>query len=263
MYHNAYTPDVSNNPFINDPTNPQSRFPDLSRISSPPAQQWYQAPSDANYVGYQAPPMYQQPTNQGYPTNYLTPGSLSPGLVQQPTGAPFRPTSTFGQQLAANISGSSYGYLQGQPTGQQQNVYHPAQQQLQNNPGYIAQFDPYASLGQAWDNPRQPSIQSQATQNPSSSSIGTITTSTSPSGVPHPREYLRTHKAEVEAWDNYAWKQLLNSFDFLKQAWEGHTKELEGRIGQLQAQLHGAMYPGQIQQEGGRLQGVCFFHAFC
>ena len=104
----------------------------------------------------------------------------------------------------------------------------------------------------------QPAAQSVNTQNNPSPTYSGFTTSTSPTGNSHPREYLRTHKAEIESWDGYAWQQLLNSFDNLKAAWEGRAKELEGKIGQLQMQLQygGAYYPAQIQQEQARLQGL-------
>jgi hypothetical protein len=273
MYSNGYeTPEITNNPFINDPSNPQSRYPDISGTLSPPNggqyTQWPQHDISQNWAGnpvqqrglYQQSSYQQQQQPQQHNPGYgQQPGYLSPGSPQA-TGMPFQPTSSFGQQLAANISGSSYGYLQGQTPGQQTG-YNTAQQQTQNNPGYIAQFDPYASVGQGWDgqatpSQNQPQFQSQPPHTPVG---GGAYTATSPSGNQHPREYIRTHKAEIEAWDNYAWKQLLGSFDILKDSWEARTKELGGKIGQLQNQLQyggGGYYPGQIQQEGSRLQGV-------
>ncbi|KAF5382102.1 hypothetical protein D9615_004333 [Tricholomella constricta] len=262
MYNNGYgAPEITNNPFINDPRNPQSRFPDLSTMSDSQTQ-WLQPPSNANPAGYHQgtyqQPLYQQQSqlspDYAQPTRLMSPG-FSPGIAPQPTGIPFQPTSAFGQQLAANISGTSYGYLQGQ-AGQQhpQQQYHPVQQQLQS-PTYVAQFDPYASIGQGWNGEAQPHNQMQNT----TAGGGPVSTSASSSGNPHPREYLRTHKAEIEAWDTYAWKQLLNAFDALKESWEGRTKELGGKISQLQSQLQyggGGYYIGQIQQEGLRLQGL-------
>jgi len=269
MYNNGYgSPEITNNPFINDPSNPQTRFPDISASSPPIGQftQWLQPGMNDNSTGYQAQQqgMYQQPSyqqqqpqhfNSGY--SQQSGGYLSPGVPPQQTGMPFQPTSSFGQQLAANLSGSSYGYLQGQPQGQSQSGYNPAQQQLQNNPGYIAQFDPYSMIGQGWDGQPPSQVQNQS-QNPQSP-VGGSYTATSPSGSLHPREYIRTHKAEIEAWDIYAWKQLLGAFDTLKDSWEARTKELGGKINQLQTQLQyggGGYYPGQIQQEGSRLQGL-------
>ena len=236
----------SNNPFANDANNPHTRFPDISSLASPASLQ----DPNQEYRGYLPP--------QTSPTFGNQPGYFGQGILQQPTGAPFQPSSAFGQQLAANISGSSYGYLNGQSTGAGQNGYNPAQEQLRNNSNYIAQFDPYASLGQGWNASPQSSPQSLTSPPVWSPTSGSPATSTSQTGDPHPREYLRTHKSGLEAWDRSTWDQLLNVFDSLKNAWEGRAKELEERIGQLQMQYIGAYHPTQIQQESARLQGVGF-----
>ncbi|KAG5644387.1 hypothetical protein DXG03_008615 [Asterophora parasitica] len=261
MYNNGYgAPEITNNPFINDPRTPQTRFPDLSTVSGGQSQ-WPQAPSSAGTQGFQQNGMYQAPMQmQQQPQPQLSPtGYLSSGIASHPTGATFRPTSSFGQQLAANISGTSYGYLQGQSgqQAQQQQQYHPVQQQLQS-PSYVAQFDPYASIGNGWNGEVQSQNQMQQNNAAAGGLLSSPSTSTSPSGNPHPREYLRTHKSEIEAWDTFAWKQLLNAFDALKEAWEGRTKELTGKITQLQTQVQygGGYYTQQIQQEGLRLQGL-------
>ncbi|KAF8896378.1 hypothetical protein BD779DRAFT_581384 [Infundibulicybe gibba] len=216
---------------------------------------------------YSAPQMQQQ--YQQYQQQPSSPTSYGGGYPSQG----FQPTSSFGQQLAAHVSGSSYGYLQGQQNAgmQPQTGYNPVQQQLQSNPGYVAQFDPYASIGQGWDGQSQPQNQTQnqnqntqmqnqhMIQSPTQRSGGNSLTSTSPSGNPHPREYIRTHKAEIESWDTYAWKQLLGAFDNLKDSWEVRKNELGAKVGQLQRQLQqggGGYYPGQIQQEAARLQGL-------
>ena len=271
MYNNAYTGSAfTNNPFINDPTNAQSRFPDLSNTSptiSNQYTQWLQPALNPNPTAHltQQPGLYQQPQQrqqqqqQQQPQQYgpsFQSGYVTPGSPQQQIGISFQPSSSFGQQLAANMSGSSYGYLQGdgQP---QENGYSPAQQQLQS-PGYIAQFDPYASTGQGWEGQNQP--QNQVQSHPATGGYSTSASATSPSGDPHPRDYIRSHKLEIEAWDSYAWKQLLSTFDALKNSWDGRTKELEMKVAQLQQQVAyggGGYYFSQIQQEGARLQGVC------
>lgn len=261
-------PELTNNPFINDPSNPQTRFPDISggSTSSSPAPQNSQYTSwlpgggglTTNLTGY-SPQQYQQqqiPFQQQQQPLYN--GAYSngmQGLVPQPTNQLFQPSSSFGQQLVGQVNGSSYGYLQGVQT-QAQPSYNPVQQQLQS-PTYLAQFDPYASIGQGWEG--QPN-QSQSTMtSPTQSSFAN-----SPTGHPHPREYIRQRKAELESWDTYAWKQMLGAFEALKDAWEARKKELGGMIGQLQTQLQyntaGPYYASQIQQEGSRLQGVSSFH---
>ncbi|KAF7330552.1 hypothetical protein MVEN_02495100 [Mycena venus] len=258
---------TANNPFVSDP---QSRYPDLN---SPPAHDpssaqftnWLQpgAHSPMGMQNQQQPPFQQQQFQQFTPSpgGYL-PQQAGYGAPQSPSG--FQPTSSFGQQLAGQVNGSSYGYLQGQNTAVSPG-YNPVQQQLQNNPGYIAQFDPYASIGQGWDGsmsqPQQPQQQQQQPQGQPSHMAQGVTSpgafSTSPTGQMHPREYLRQHKAEVESWDTHAWKQLLGAFEALKDAWEARKKEIEGNITQLQQQMqYGGYYAGQIQQEIARLQAM-------
>ena len=266
MYNNDYsTPAFTNNPFINDPTNVQSRFPDLSSSPSPSNNtqytKWLQPAPNPNATSYLTQPtsLYQQQQQQQYGS--AQPGYFLSGSPQQQTSLPFQPSSSFGQQMAANISGTSYGYLQGQAQPQQ-TEYNPVQQQLQS-PTYIAQFDPYAPIAQGWDGLGQPQSQGQTPS--TTSGYSTSPSSTSPSGDLHPRVYIRNHKLELEAWDSYAWKQLLNSFDALKNSWDGRTKDLESQVAQLQQQLAyngGGYYFGQIQQEGARLQGVRF-HPLC
>ncbi|KAG6873944.1 hypothetical protein C0995_008983 [Termitomyces sp. Mi166 len=276
MYNNAFgSPPITNNPFISDLTNAQSRFPDLSTGSATQSP-WPQAPTNAGMGYQQSQGMFQQPSFQqqqpqlspGYTssTGYLS-SNPSQGIAPQSTGLPFQPTSSFGQQLAASMNGTSYGYVQRQTAPPQQQSYQPVQQQLQS-PGYISQFDPYASVGQGWSGeshmqtPMQQNQSFQVQQNqsyPQTQGNSLVNTSSSLSGVLHPREYLRTHKGEIEAWDAYAWKQLLSSFDSLKEAWEGRAKELEGKATQLSMQLqygNAGYHPAQVQQEGARLQGL-------
>jgi hypothetical protein len=209
--------------------------------------------------------MYQYSTqpSQGAGVNMDTPPAYVD--IHPPIQSQFQPSSAFGQQLVSpTISGSGYGYLQGQNsayTGSSgSSSLNAAQQQIQNNPGYIAQFDPYASIGQGWEGQTQPQTQTQNQgqgqgQGPNSFSIAPQNSS-----GPHPRDYIRAHKAELEVWDAYAWKQLMNTFDTLKGAWDVRKTELEGKVAQLQNQMQyggGAyFYPGQMQQEQGRLQEV-------
>lgn len=258
--YSTYSQQLSNNPFINasDPTHASSRFPDISSPVDPNSQ--YTSWNDTSVL-QQQPALYQPQQQPQYIAGGYSSPPLSPGS-QYPVGSTgFQPTSSFGQQLGAHISGSSYGYLNGQPQQQQQQQqpqsgYYPApQQQLQPNQAYLSQFDPYGSLAQGWDG----SIQSQ----PQQSSGGHISTplagggGLSPYGDPHPRDYIRTHKAEIESWDSYAWKQFLNVFEALKKAWESRKMELAGRVEQLKMQMqYGGYYQAQIQQEGSRLHGL-------
>lgn len=274
---------LTNNPFIStDPA--QTRYPDLG---SPQFDQ--SAAQYAPHPGFQQQPMYTQQTSFSSPqlqqqysqSSFVDPSQNYTGMNPQPS-QPFQPSSYFGQQLAAatqtpNMSGTSYGYLQGQTTLSQPQQYTPVQQQLQNS-GYggVAQFDPYSAIAQGWDGSQavqqqqqqQQQVQQQQTQqygqmNPSTPALGSpapTTTAKGPKGDLHPREYIRTHKSEVEAWDSYAWKQLLNSFDALKDAWSARKQELVGKATALVQQLqYGGLqgyYAAQIEQEGARLKGL-------
>ncbi|KAK7050957.1 hypothetical protein VNI00_005069 [Paramarasmius palmivorus] len=281
MYNGYASPGPMNNPFSSDPNSAHNRFPDINTSPSPPNPQftsWMQQGSGSGYQSPQPQQQQQQQYQQYSPQSQFNPGGYgmqntggqqwgSMPMASQPTG--FQPTSSFGQQLASQISGSGYGYLQ-QQQQQQQQPYNPAQQQL-SSPGYnnVAQFDPYASIGQGWDgtNPNQNQNQNpqqfqqlSGPMSPVGSGSGFAgTTSRSVAGEVHPREYIRTHKAEIESWDTYAWKQLLNSFDSLKDAWQTRKKELEGKVAQLQLQVQysgGGYYAAQIQQEAARLQSL-------
>ncbi|KAK0204781.1 hypothetical protein DFS33DRAFT_1382678 [Desarmillaria ectypa] len=253
-YLKAIVAAITNNPFVIDPTNSENRFPDISGADhtnsqftswlQPGASSYQQQQEQQQQAGFlQQSPQY----NLGYSS---AGGYLSPVSPQQ--------TSSFGQlwmgqPVVSGTQGSSYGYLQGQTAQSQTQAYNPAQQQLQNNPGYIAQFDPYSSLSQGWDGSTTNSTPTQQPPPP------TPITPKSSTGFSHPREYLRTHKVELESWDTYAWKQLLGSFDVVKDAWEARKKELQNNIGQLQVQMQyggGGYHPAQIQQEIMRLQGL-------
>ncbi|KAF9052398.1 hypothetical protein BDZ89DRAFT_1088487 [Hymenopellis radicata] len=227
--YNGYATSAMNNPFAPDPSGPQSRFPDLNG-SAPTVPNQYGSWSQASPV-QQQPQQYIQQQQQ--PQQY---GAMSPtysGYMSPPQG------------LSPQQTSGSYSYLGAQP---QQPAYTPAQQQLQNNPGYVSQFDPYASIGQGWD-----------PASASSSSSTQPTTSPGPSGVSHPREYIRIHKAEIEAWDTYAWKQLIGAFDAVKDAWAAKKTEIEQKIQQFTMQMQyggGGYHPMQVQQEITRLQGL-------
>lgn len=233
-----------NNPFASQ-ASAHTRYPELSSD-----------PSSAHFTSWiqgQQSTEYQQSPQQSLSPQF---SPVSPPFTSPLQSPPFQPSSFFGQQLAAASGqlGTSYGYLQGQTTSAPQS-YNPVQQQL-NNPAYVSQFDPYSSVSQGWD------ASTTQTQQPTQQTGATSTAGTAPHNSHlHPREYLRTHKQEVDSWDAYAWKQLLNSFDALKDAWITRKREIEAQVTQLQLQMQygGGHYAPQIQQEGARLQSVCSF----
>ncbi|KAJ7066943.1 hypothetical protein C8F01DRAFT_1119706 [Mycena amicta] len=236
---------VANNPFA---PSAQSRYPDISSQSPVPNQ-----PQFTQWTGamQQSPGGFQPQQQPQFQLQQPQFGMMSPGV--QTSG--FQPASAFGQQLAAGqMTGSSYGYLHGQNPQAPSPAYNPVQQQLQSA-GYAAQFDPYASIGQGWDGAGpQPQPSNSNNLIPTSPT----TTSTSPAGHLHPREYIRVNKVGVESWDPVTWKQLLGTFDSLKDAWDSRKRDILGNVAQLQQQLPYAGYyaPGQLQQEIARLQAM-------
>ncbi|KAI0367779.1 hypothetical protein BV20DRAFT_970104 [Pilatotrama ljubarskyi] len=256
-------PELSNNPFIDHSSNALARFPDISASddfsgSSAQYTSWLNRPQtsalNTNQTGYF--PQTQGPTSpipqggyQPQPTGWAPGGSgfsqtqpqpqpqpqqppygqmMSPAPQQQMSAGPFQPSSSFGQQLVNHLNGA---YGPGvSPAPQQQQQYagypmspqygqgyqqgYPGQQQPQQPPQYLAEFDPYS--------------QNQGGQGGTPGGAG-------PGGQyagkrQHPREFVQTHKAELEAWDSYTWKQAQNSFEDLKSAWEARKTELEGRM---------------------------------
>ncbi|KAI6099773.1 hypothetical protein F5141DRAFT_1143492 [Pisolithus sp. B1] len=216
----------SNNPFLDDPSNPYTRFPDItasSSLQSPPqhSQAGYGTgyADNTQYQGQQYPywqQQQQQQQNSGqYPgqaqtqnqshfasTSY-TPQytNTSHQFMSQPTGAgfQFQPTGVFGQQA----SSQQYGYNN---DGLYSNQSYPQQ----FSPSYLSEFDPYAP---------------KASFSGSSGGNG-------PRGEQHPRDFLRSHKAELEAWDPYSWKQLINSCEALKDAWMIRKRHAESIVRQ-------------------------------
>ncbi|KAI0749770.1 hypothetical protein C8Q80DRAFT_1163858 [Daedaleopsis nitida] len=273
-------PELSNNPFIDHSANAMARYPDITGSDDPTTSQytsWLNRPStsalNTNTTGYfgqnQGPvspqgysggyqqQQQQQPQQatgwgQGQGSGFGQPQqsyaqSFSPQPQPQPqmSGMPFQPTSSFGQQLSAHQQqqypgyadmqspqyGPGQGYQQGFPAQQ-------AQPQMQQRPSYLAEFDP-----------GMPQI-------PAGSRAG--------SGMrgPHPREYVQSHKAELESWDSYSWKQVDNCLDGLKHAWEARKGELEARMkamggaGLFGAGSYGGIYGGGPAQQYAQLENM-------
>lgn len=296
------SPPLTNNPFIDHTASTTQRYPDISQPHNvvmngagaggggqqyPQFQQQHQLSQFQN----QMQPPQQQPWQTDMTMNSMSPMN-SAGMQPQPTG--YQMQSSFGQGA---VSGTSYNYLNStgqQPMQQQQTSYNPAQQQLQS-PSYLAQFDPYAGIGQGWGETTTTTTTITANVTPSSlSATGTGSsgggaqyfssshintpvpssnqpTSLSAAGDQHPREYIRIHKTLIESWDRFTWNTFLGLFEKLKSAWEARKSELDARVGvlntqvstlQMQTQAAGSLgYAGylqvqQYQQEASRIQGL-------
>ena len=225
-------PELSNNPFIDHPANALARYPDINGTDNPTGSSQFTSwmnPGNSSvnanptgFVGAGQPNGFgggyasvQQTGYPGSPVGGYAPqgvpyaGYSSP-VQGQPTGLPFQPTSSFGQQLAGQVN-SAYG--QAVPPQQQQYTGYPTsptygsaygysqqqpqQQQSQPRNAYLPEFDPYAqqsTQGSAQSGPPQSGSQYQSL---------------------HPRDFVRSNKQELESWDSYAWKQVRYISQFL------------------------------------------------
>ncbi|KAF9645973.1 hypothetical protein BDM02DRAFT_3156722 [Thelephora ganbajun] len=250
--YGSYNPppaELSNNPFLEHSSNPLTRYPDVGSFTSstnPQFTPWIGQsngiPQQQGYNTYGPQPTQQQYTGGwgGSPT-YQTQGLGYPYPQQTGSGIRFQPSSSFGQQLSSAVESGGLvqgglGYQQqpqqqfGGMPGQIQIPPTPYQQTGITGPGYLSEFDPYAATGQgSWDGQQQPQQQSYGTQN------GGLTNGGALNSQPdlHPREVIRKYKTELEAWDTYAWKQLMNSLESLKKAWEKRMYELDVRMKQV------------------------------
>jgi hypothetical protein len=259
--YNSPPAELSNNPFLEHSSNPLTRYPEIGSSTSPANSQFTSwigqpngVPQQQGYNTYGPQPTQQQ-YNAGWggsPT-YQTQGYVSPPQ-QTNSGMRFQPSSSFGQQLSSAME--TGGFIQGgagyqqQPQQQQQqqfatgygtpNGYNtnggmpgqiqipptPYQQTGITGPGYLPEFDPYATIGQrSWDGQQQPQQQQQSYGNHDRGPSNGGALNSQPD--PHPREVIRKYKTELEAWDTYAWRQLMNSLEFL----EGGVGAEDARVG--------------------------------
>lgn len=249
MYHNnpwgpsSDTSIPANNPYLD--SSAANRFPALdtseqsfgspspysSQLSSSSLSQFSQSPysaqqSQPQYTQWNSLPQPQSPaSNQGGFQSYLA----APQQQYQPSGF-----ASYGQQFGQQAYG---GQLQLQPPPQLQAQYtgyiqnqqpsvSPQPQQYQQS--IISQFDPYSGSGGSDGSTNGWSGQ---TRNQS----GTPTSPTQPqrlgpSGQQHPRQFIQSHKVELESWNSATWQQAINTVDELKRSWERRRKELQNHL---------------------------------
>ncbi|BGO93517.1 hypothetical protein NBRC10512_007471 [Rhodotorula toruloides] len=100
-----------------------------------------------------------------------------------------------------------YGYQQPQYTGMQsyQPSYSPAP------PPPVQDLDPYSSLSSS-------SFASSSPAPSSNQQAGSLLAV--PQTQSHPRDYVQENRAQLMSWDEYAWRQLDNRIDALREAWQ-------------------------------------------
>ncbi|KAA1467482.1 hypothetical protein DENSPDRAFT_832545 [Dentipellis sp. KUC8613] len=278
--------DISNNPFLDRTTSVTSRFPNIgpNQAPSPTNPQyasWLQTQSGtpgsgygtansgfvaSNQTGYPGGFQQQAQMPQGYtnPSSQWGVSAQQTGYAQPSSPTGFQPTSSFGQQITAQQTGYP-SYQQQQQQQQQQYTGYPqqgyggygyAQQQQQQPQPYggnssLAQFDPYSQLG----NPTSPSTQFPGSPTSAGAGAGAAPAPSSAGGFrpDHPRTFIHSHKSELESWDAVTWKQALNAFDALKDAWELRKREVEARIRVMGGTVGaaGGFFGGQTQNAYG------------
>ncbi|KIP08205.1 hypothetical protein PHLGIDRAFT_387002 [Phlebiopsis gigantea 11061_1 CR5-6] len=223
-------PELSNNPFIDHPANALARYPDINGTDEPVGSSQFTSWMNGGNSSINTTPTGYMGAPSGFGRGYPNPQQTGyPGSPGQPTGLPFQPTSSFGQQLASQITGA-YGQTAPQQQQQQYTGYPTSpqyaygysqpqpQQQPQRQNAYLPEFDPFAqqsAQGSAQSGPLQGRSQHQ---------------------LPHPRDFVRDNKQGLESWDSYAWKQIMNCFDGLKDAWAGRKRDIEARMNGLSNQ---------------------------
>jgi len=188
-------------------------------------QQWPQQQQQPQQSPYQAQPQspYSSPTGYQSPTQ---PSSLSHQFATQVS--PLATGYPQGQiQAQAQYTGyptqQTYGYQQQQP--QQSGYGYPSHQQQQQH--LLAQFDPYANLGQV----APPSTGTSSIPGTYANGAASSTyAQQQPQGMQHPRAFIHSHKAELEAWDPSTWRQVQSSFDALKASWETRKRAAEAQV---------------------------------
>ena len=257
--YNSPPAELSNNPFLEHSSDPSTRYPDISSSTTPTNAQFTSwigqpngVPQQQGYGAYNPQPTQQQYTaSWGGSPSYQT-QTLGYSNPPQQTGSGFRfqPSSSFGQQLSSAVDsggfilggagyqqqpqqqlyGASTGYnTSGGLPGQPQIPPPPYQQTGVTGPALLSEFDPYASIGQGgWDGQQQPQQQSYGNQNGGLNNGGALNSQPDL----HPREVIRKYKADLETWDTYSWKQLMNSLESLKKSWERRMHELDMRTKQ-------------------------------
>lgn len=263
MYHNdhwgaspATDPIPANNPFLE--SSASNRFPALDTspqsLGSPPPPSGYpshqtypsslsQFPQSSPYGTQQIQPQYTSWNSQPPQSPTFNQGGY-PGYVSPQQQYPSSGYTQYGQQYGQQTYG---GQVQPQPqyTGYVQNQQYPVSPQ-QYQQSIITQFDPYAGSGgttNGW------SGQSQNQNQGAAAGSSVQAQRAGPSGQPHPRQFIQSHKVELESWNAATWRQAIALFNELKRSWEKRRIE-------LQKQLVGGQYLTAEDIES--INGVCF-----
>ncbi|BGP33967.1 hypothetical protein JCM10296v2_005776 [Rhodotorula toruloides] len=221
-----------NNPFAKPPQTQVSsaaqRFPDV--LGTDPDLQSQQQQGPYGYAQGQGQVYPQQTGYGGGGMNGYGPAQGQGGMgyagqqqQQQQQGGYLQPQQTgyggggYASQSPMGAGGmyspgqqqQQYGYQQPQYTGMQsyQSSYSFAP------PPQVQDLDPYSSLSSS--SFASPSPAPSSTQQQQGGSLLAV-----PQSQSHPRDYVQENRAQLMSWDEYAWRQLDNRIDALREAWQ-------------------------------------------
>jgi hypothetical protein len=165
---------------------------------------------------------FNQPVNERFPSIEIPGHPNQPQVQPQATGAYYAQAPAYAPQPQPQ----SYAPQQSQPNGFQPSSSFGQQLQAQvNQYAHVQDLDPYGAVPSNWQQPqqqRQPSPQPPRTPTPATSSYGA-----------HPRQIVQNSKEALERWDAGAWRSFHARVDELTRAWEGRKstvlRALDGR----------------------------------
>jgi hypothetical protein len=176
------------------------------------------------------------------PTSFQSPSPYGQQFVGQvqPLSIGYPQSQIQAQYTGYPAQQTSYGYQQPQQTGY---AYPQQAPQQQHHQQLLAQFDPYANLGQH----HPPSTATTG----AAGSPAHAPAHAHAQGTQHPRIFIRTHKTELEAWDPQTWMQMQGSFDALKAAWETRKLTAEAQVHALGGTVGAPSASGYFGNAGG------------
>jgi len=247
-YTVGYSPATNNNPFLDSgDSNAANRWPDLSQ-DIPQASQasWQQQQQPTSMPSSSA---YQDvfPGGGNWKVGPPNPPGYTPPMPQIPHNSQYwRLLQQHGQAQAMGAMPPSPSYSSPNPMNNfaQSQSYNPqfgqydgANSGVYANSG-VAQFDPMMNptpQSQNWgqQNPSQQIFDANQ-QHPSYQtspqfSTGTFNLTSPPTSQAqeHPRDFIQKNKAYLESREEYYWKQALNAFDALEDAWAKRLQQLQ------------------------------------
>jgi len=233
---------MSTNPF-GEPTgfSAAERYPEIAPETQPQSQGWQPQQQSSNRTG--STPLHPDvfPGGGNWTPGPPVPPGWQPSIPQIPHNSQFYQLMQAHAQVGTGgtptgYSGSPTNFLPPSQGYAQTSQYNPSDSTGYANPT-VAQFDPFNNStpqSQTWGHPGTPQSHYGSTVPNVSSQSSSQYSATNYSPTPstefraiHPREYVQKNRIYLENWDQYHWKQALNSFDTLEEAWRNRLQQLQ------------------------------------